>query len=381
MPFLRPRPPAYLGLVSGRNITWTHAVALIVASLAAFMLLMGLDVAQARGFRAESPSPSPTPSESPSASPSPSALPSLEGGQWNINGATVKLAGGLAGQVEAAGNTFKVTTQATKGAWAAGIAVEGGGPATFNGTITAPGPTIDATLQAAGRSVNVHGTPGQNLTVSFGRPAPKTRAASDVKLLAALNARPLAGESAADTAATLGGDWLGGFIAFTIVGWLLILIAPGLKRRAELANHSMPFGRLGLGVVLLLDIPLASIVIFAIGLPLGLWWLGLVGLFALALLSVAGYAFAGLQAGRLILDAVGAPQLTSFAAVPIGVAVIVLAGLLPYIGTLVSILITAYGLGSMVYAPRQPVAQAVAEEGMAVRAEDAAAKGGRPVVE
>lgn len=350
------------------------AVAAMSAAAGAGLLLAG--AVEAHGIVSESPSPSPNPT--PTASPSASPFPPVDGGHWTVNGATVKLAGSLAGQLEMGGNTFKAAASATKQSWTTTFSTEGGGPVTLNGTVTGPPPTIDATVNAFGVPVNIQGTPGEDLSVSFGRKPVRPRAVlSGVQLLAAVKAD----DSPAQVAATVGSDWVRGFIAFTIVGWLLILVAPGLKRRAEVANRSMPFGRLGLGVVLALDIPLASIVIFAIGLPLGLWWLGLVGLLGFAVLAVAGYAFSGLQAGRLILDAIGFPGLGSFAAVPIGVAVIVLVGLLPYIGTLASLLIMVYGLGSMLYSPRQPAPAPSAAEELAARKEEVSAPGGRPVVE
>ena len=316
----------------------------------------------------------------PSASPSPT-LPTLSGAQWDVNGATVKLAGALSGQVSMDGNTVKAGALATKGAWTFRVAVEGGGPVNMSGTLTGPGPAIDATIVAFGKTVNVQGTPGQDLSVNFGRrPARTTAFVQSDGLAAPIDAPPLQADSPDQLAATIGSEWLGGFIAFTIVGWLLILIAPGLRRRADVAIHSMPFGRLGLGVVLLLDIPLASIVVFAIGLPLGLWWLGIVGLFCFAVLTIAGYAFVGLQVGRLILAAGDLTRLGAFVAVPLGVAVVVLIGLLPYVGTLATLLIAAYGLGSMLYSPGRAAAEPAAQDQIAVR-DDRGAVPGRPVVE
>ena len=369
----------------GGNGFYVAAIATVSAAAVAGLVIAGAAGAGAITAASPSPSASPSPGASPSAgaspsigaSPAASPFPSVEGGEWIVNGSTVKLAGSLAGQLEMGGNTFKGAASATKGAWTATFAVEGGGPVTLNGTLTGPGPTIDATVNVLGVPVNVNGTPGQDLTVSFGRRPRSAGTLPGIRLVAAVKAD----DSPAQVAETLGIDWLQGLIAFTVVGWLLILVAPGLKRRAVVANRSRPFGRLGLGVVLALDIPLASIAVFAIGLPLGLWWLGLVGLLGFLVLAVAGYSFSGLQAGRLILDALGFPRLGSFAAVPIGVAVIVLVGLLPYVGTLLSLLITVYGLGSMLYSPQQPAPAPSAAEELAVREEDVSARGGRPVVE
>ena len=337
----------------------------------------------AQGVVDASPSPSPSPSpssSSPAPSPSPSAVPSVEGGQWVVNGATVKASGGLAAQVETNGNTAKANASAAKGTWATHFSFEGGGPVTLSGGASGPGPTVDITVTVSGTPVRVHGTLGQNLTVDYGR-APSSRA------LTLYDAGPLAAVGAADAAppdqvaTTIGSDWLRGFGAFTIFGWLLILIAPGLKIRARTANRSLPFRRLGLGVILALDIPLASIILIAVGIPFGLWWVGLVGLVAFVMLALAGYSFAGLQVGRLILDSFGFESVGSVFAVPLGVALIVLAGFLPYVGGLLTLALTVYGMGAMLYRPAQRALVPVAVEEVERRQAELASRGGRPVVE
>jgi hypothetical protein len=72
---------------------------------------------------------------------------------------------------------------------------------------------------------------------------------------------------------------------------------------------------------------------------------------------------------------------TSFASVPVGVAVLCLIGLLPYVGGILSLLATVYGIGSLLYAPRKEVQVAVVIEEMAQTPAERQARAGRPVVE
>jgi hypothetical protein len=55
--------------------------------------------------------------------------------------------------------------------------------------------------------------------------------------------------------------------------------------------------------------------------------------------------------------------------------------LLPYVGGILSLLATVYGIGSLLYAPRKEVQVAVVIEEMAQTPAERQARAGRPVVE
>jgi hypothetical protein len=199
--------------------------------------------------------------------------------------------------------------------------------------------------------------------------------------VAVVDAPLAAAETPQQVLARLGLEWLRGLVGFTIVGWLLLLVAPGLKGRALDAINSLPFSRLGVGAILALDIPLAALVFIAIGLPLGLWWLGLLGLLVFLALAVAGFAYAGFQLGRLPFDRLGWERVSPFAAVPVGVAALCVVGLIPYAGPVLSLLATVYGIGSMLYVPRGQVAAGVGAEVALQPPARRPAPAGKPVVE
>jgi hypothetical protein len=238
--------------------------------------------------------------------------------------------------------------------------MHGEGPITMTGIVTGPGPVINATVQVFGIPVSINGTPGTDLSVSLGLSRRSSlNILDDARPVSAINGPSAAGETPQPVFTRLGLEWLRGLAGFTIVGWLLLLIAPGLKGRALNAIHSLPFGRLGIGAILTLDIPLAALVMIAIGLPLGLWWLGLLGLLVFLTLAVAGFAYTGFQLGRLAFDRLHWEHVSSFVVLPAGVAAVCLLGLIPYAGIFLSLLATVYGIGSMLYAPRRQVLAAV----------------------
>jgi len=143
-------------------------------------------------------------------------------------------------------------------------------------------------------------------------------------------------------------------VIFSFVGWLALLVAPGLRARGRVALRSSPWKRLGLGVILLLDIPLAMLLLLVLGVPLGVWWLGIVGLLLFVGLCLVGYAYSGFQLGALIIDRLWEGNETWLLAVPFGVALIALIALVPYVGPISVLLAVVYGLGSMIYAPAEP---------------------------
>jgi len=316
-------------------------------------------------------------------SPSPSATPEvLQGqGQWVVNGATVKLAGAIATEVDAGGNTFKANVRATKSAWTSRFGITGESPLIVDMSVSGPGPSVDAQVEAFGVPVRIQGTPGQDLNIVFGRSARTSAMVADDAALATTVRSPGAAAVSSEAIATrLWSDWLRLVVAFTIVGWVLLLVAGGLREHGSSIKPRLAVKRLGMGALLALDIPLACLLVIAVGLPLGLWWLGLLGLVAFVALAAVGYAYAGYQIGRLILDGVGGGRLSWLLAVPPGVALVVLVGLVPYVGGVLSVLVTVYGIGSLLFRPTLSAA-AGPETAIATRPVEAPSAPGRPIVD
>jgi hypothetical protein len=302
-------------------------------------------------------------------------------GSWIVNGATLKAGGKMAAELDTGGNAFAAQVAATKGSWTADVSVTGQGPATLNGTITGPGPRIDAMVKAFGFPIELHGTPGKDLSVTVGprsaaTPVAYTRPAGET----------LAADVRADalnpTAAQLGQGWIRTVVVFTVLGWLALLVAPGLRSRGRVSIRSSPWKRLALGFILVLDIPLAMVLILLLGVPLGVWWLGIVGLVLFTALCVVGYAFSGFQLGALVTDRVWEGRHAWLFALPLGVAMLALIGLLPYVGPISVLIAIVYGIGSMMYAPAEPLPARLGPAGQAIVAPAAVSPApSKPIVE
>jgi hypothetical protein len=267
----------------------------------------------------------------------------------------------MAFEVDTGPNSFKGNASATHDTWTARFVLSGDGPLALDATVTGPGPAIATEIDALGVAVTVQREPNSDVTVRVGHssrssmsPGPMG-AGQNAKLLAAA-VGPFAAETPEQVAARLGGDWLRTAVVFTIIGWLFLLVAPGIRRRPPVSSVGLALKRLGVGILLALDIPLASLVIMAAGLPIGIWWLGLLGLLAFLILVLIGYAYAGYQLTRLALHALGADATSWWLVMPLGAASLALIGLIPAVGAVISALATVYGIGALLYAPREVAA-------------------------
>jgi len=144
-----------------------------------------------------------------------------------------------------------------------------------------------------------------------------------------------------------------GFLMILVLGIIFVLIAS--RRVAALANsvQSRPWQTLGLGAVILIVTPIAAIIVMitVIGLPLGLISLVLYGI-ALYLSQVP----IGLLIGRLIIRR--KPELESrgmmIAALALGLFILFVLRLIPFVGWIVTLLTIVFGLGALITASRNP---------------------------
>jgi cytoskeletal protein CcmA (bactofilin family) len=142
------------------------------------------------------------------------------------------------------------------------------------------------------------------------------------------------------------------FIMMLIIGIVIILIASPRVRALADSVQSKPWESLGWGAVILVVTPIAAIVVMItiIGLPLGLIALLLYGIaLYLAQIPVA------LLIGRLIirhnrkLDSQG----LMIGALALGLFILLLLRLIPFIGWIVGLLTMVFGLGALVTANRR----------------------------
>jgi cytoskeletal protein CcmA (bactofilin family) len=138
-----------------------------------------------------------------------------------------------------------------------------------------------------------------------------------------------------------------GFVMALIVGIIIILVA---RRRASSIADSVrdkPWQSLGWGALVLIATPIAILLVLitVIGIPLGLIGLALY-LIALYLAQV----FVALTIGSLILrrSAADENQGLLIGALAIGLAILSLLGLIPYLGFFIGLATVIFGLGALV---------------------------------
>src|SRR5436305_5999205 len=143
----------------------------------------------------------------------------------------------------------------------------------------------------------------------------------------------------ADSAAAQDGvmDGARRLLILVLIGGLMLVFAPGLSGRVTAAARTRPWSRLGLGLCLLITMPVVGVLIFALGLAVGLWWLGLLVLMFFACLLAVSMALSGLVLGAWLLERVRAPRIPLVASFATGLLVVTVLGLLPTVGPLVNV--------------------------------------------
>jgi hypothetical protein len=292
---------------------------------------------------------------------------------WQIGDAALTLNGSLSGRLESGASSIQFNTAAAKNSREMHVAINGDSPVSVNGYVTGPGgPVLDISLTAFGLPpLTIQGTPGKDLALHLGR-----QNSLPHRLVAAKLAAPAAAITFQDVANAVWRDWLRSVVAFTMVGLLLFIIVPGLTRHAGRLALRRPWASLAIGALVMVDVPLLALILIVVGLPLGLWWLGLFALFLLGALAAVGFAYAGLQLGKVIFDNLGlVDRWSEFAALPAGVALLCLVLVIPVLGQVVALLAMVYGIGSLLMAER------MAREAEVRAVEAVAIPGARPALD
>jgi hypothetical protein len=142
--------------------------------------------------------------------------------------------------------------------------------------------------------------------------------------------------------------WLRGLVGIFLLGLAFVLLIPAFTRRSTSALISNVGASLGFGVLLLVGVPILAMLVFALGLLIGGWWLGIVLLFLYALALGVGYIVSAVLVGDLILARL-LPGRAHAAASSLLLGVLVLGSLalIPVVGGIVSGVATTAGLGAL----------------------------------
>jgi hypothetical protein len=244
-------------------------------------------------------------------------------------------------------------------------------------TLTAPGlfslkvSTANGSMQAAAcgvigqQEIAVNGGPGNGVHLQFQAVADSSTACAQPTGAAALTMGPLMtfaqGAPESSTAELQAGaaNWVRRLLILALISGLLFVFVPHLSEPLRVTAESSPWSRLGLGVCLAIALPVLGVIIFITGLPVGLWWMGLVVLMLFICMIAVSLSVSGLVLGAWFLDRVDGrvPTPVGLAA---GLIVLTILGLLPVIGSVVNVLGLVYGAGALVLLPRARASAAAA---------------------
>jgi cytoskeletal protein CcmA (bactofilin family) len=141
--------------------------------------------------------------------------------------------------------------------------------------------------------------------------------------------------------------WLRGFFSLAVLGLVFLLLAPSLGRRTVATIDRRPWASLGLGLAVLITVPLAAAVTFVIGVFIGGWWLALLALAIYVLAIALSLPITGYFVGQWLLQRAGTREVWPGASLILGLALLMLASLVPYLGGLVVLAAVLFGLGTL----------------------------------
>jgi cytoskeletal protein CcmA (bactofilin family) len=154
--------------------------------------------------------------------------------------------------------------------------------------------------------------------------------------------QPTAAQRALDTFV----DWIRLVVGLFVLGLLVLLPFGAFGRRAAGAIGADPLPSLGLGLAVLIGVPIAALVVFVLGLLVGGWPLAPAALALLAIGAAVGYVLAAVFVGRAafrLLRTEAHPLLELL----VGLVVLTAVGLIPILGGLVDAAAVVMGLGAL----------------------------------
>lgn len=289
-----------------------------------------------------------------------------------VTGGTVTITGPVKGSVRLAGGTLTLTGSVEEDVVAAG------------GTIDlSPEATVGRDLVVGGGTVTVAGRVGRDLTAGVGtldlrgRVERNVRAEVDTLRLASgalvggnltyasnnaaqidsgatvtgtvthspatIGEEPTAAQRAADVFV----GWLRLLVGLFALGLVLVLPFGEFSRRASDAIGRAPLPSLGLGLALLVGVPIVALIGFIVGLIVGGWPLSLAALALLAIAAAIGYVLAALFVGRSGFRLVRRREIHLVLALLVGLVVLTAVGLIPIVGGIIDLAAVVFGLGAL----------------------------------
>lgn len=288
------------------------------------------------------------------------------GGDYLGAGGDQTISGRIGGSVRAAGGRVRLEAEVGRNATVAG-----------GNVVVADGALVEGNAYLAGGAVRVEGGVNRLLRIAGGEVVLDGPLGGDVRVEAErLRVGPraaiagdlryrVAEEAAIDPAARIDGrvvelppgpDRRKGFgflralwlLGFLVAGCAAVALFPRTARSAEEAVRRRPFAAAGFGILWILAGPVAAVLVAltVVGLPLALIFSAIY-----VVLLYLGRAVVAIWLGRLALRAPeGAGRAGLLARLLIGGAALLLVGLMPVLGALVTLVATVMGIGALLAA-------------------------------
>ena len=146
--------------------------------------------------------------------------------------------------------------------------------------------------------------------------------------------------------------WFISTIALVLVGLIFSAVFPGQTDRVVGAITQSPWKSLGLGLVFLVVVPVAIVIalVTVVGIPAAI-----IAAFLYAIIVYISRIYIGVWIGRKVIGALKKRQITSlFWPLVVGVVIIALIGLIPFIGWIFRLFCLLIGLGALSLAVLRP---------------------------
>jgi len=276
-------------------------------------------------------------------------------------GGDTRITGKVNGTVRAAGGTITIDGVVGKDVVVAGGMVTlgssarvgrdlwtGAGTTSLNGQITR-----NVQVSAGVVRINSGAVVGGNVSYT-GNTAPVMASGAMVQgtvtQMAGASGSRWMGWSAPWSAATPGGAiaaWLRMLTGLVIFGLAIVLLGPGVSRTVMGCLERTPWQSAGLGLALVIAVPIAALIVFVVGLFVGAWWLALI-VMALYLVALpVSMVIAALGLGHWIATRVGRADLALSWELLVGLVLLGVVSVVPWIGGLAIFVASLLGFGAL----------------------------------
>jgi cytoskeletal protein CcmA (bactofilin family) len=142
-------------------------------------------------------------------------------------------------------------------------------------------------------------------------------------------------------------SWIRTLVGLFALGLVVMLLFPRFSQGTTETLRDSPWASAGLGLVLLIGVPIVALIVFGIGLLVGGWWLGLAALALYGLGLALAYVIAALFIARYGFERLRLPIIHPLLSLLVGLVILTLVGLIPVLGGVVSLLALVFGLGAI----------------------------------